>query len=88
MSQVSRVGLLLAVVAVACFLTAAGSAEMSKFRNCRALNAHYPHGVGRTGAHDHTSSGNPVTDLKRSNRLYLENRSPDRDKDGSACEKH
>ena len=88
MSQVSRVGLLLAVVAVACLLAAAGSAEMSKFRNCRALNARYPHGVGRVGARDHTSSGDPVTDFKRSNKLYLVNRSLDRDKDGIACEKH
>jgi hypothetical protein len=52
------------------------------------LNARYPHGVGRVGARDHTSSGDPVTDFKRSNKLYVENRGLDRDKDGIACEKH
>ena len=42
----------------------------SKFRNCKALNRVYPHGVGRYGARDHTSSGTPVTNFRRSNRLY------------------
>ena len=40
------------------------------FRNCTALNRVYPHGVGRYGARDHTS-GTPVTNFRRSNRLYL-----------------
>jgi hypothetical protein len=39
------------------------------------------------GAHDHTS-GVPVTNFYRSNRLYYLNRHLDRDKDGIACEKH
>jgi hypothetical protein len=57
-----------------------------QYRNCTALNKRYPHGVGRWGARDHTS-GTPVTTFKRSNRLYRQNRSLDRDKDGIACEK-
>jgi Ni/Co efflux regulator RcnB len=63
-------------------------APMASFRNCTALNRLYPHGVGRYGARDHTSSGNPVTNFRRSTRLYLRNRGLDRDKDGIACEKH
>ena len=43
---------------------------------------------GRFGARDHTRSGtNPVTNFRRSTRLYLQNRGLDRDKDGIACEK-
>jgi Excalibur calcium-binding domain len=58
----------------------------SAFRNCTAMHRVYPHGVGRFGARDHTS-GTPVTNFKRSNRLYRANRGLDRDKDGIACEK-
>jgi hypothetical protein len=58
----------------------------SMFRNCTALNRVYTHGVGRYGARDQTS-GTPVTNLGRSNRLYLQNGGLDRDKDGIACEK-
>jgi hypothetical protein len=42
--------------------------------------------VGKWGARDRTR-GVPVTNFKRSNRLYLLNRRLDRDKDGIACEK-
>jgi hypothetical protein len=56
------------------------------YKNCKALNARYPHGVGRFGARDHTS-GTPVTNFRRSNRLYRQNKARDRDKDGIACEK-
>jgi hypothetical protein len=62
----------------------------AQWRNCAAVNARYPHGVGRVGAHDATS-GDPVTNFKRSNLLYRTamkyNRGLDRDKDGIACEK-
>ena len=57
------------------------------YPNCKALNRVYPHGVGRVGAHDHTSGSPPVTNFKRSNRLYRENRARDRDGDKIACEK-
>ena len=55
------------------------------------MNKRYPHGVGRYGAHDHTT-GVPVTNFKHSTRLYKTamhyNKGLDRDKDGIACEKH
>jgi Excalibur calcium-binding domain len=66
---------------------AISSARVSiSYPNCKTLNARYPHGVGRWGARDHTS-GIPVTNFKRSNRLYRQNRNLDRDKDYIACEK-
>jgi hypothetical protein len=64
----------------------ASAPTASLYRNCKALNRVYPHGVGRYGARDHTS-GTPVTNFRRSNRLYRQNRGLDRDKDGIACEK-
>jgi hypothetical protein len=57
------------------------------YKNCKALNAKYPHGVGRKGARDHVSSGTPVTTFKVNNALYTANKRLDRDKDGVACEK-
>jgi hypothetical protein len=65
---------------------AADASTPGKFKNCTALNKRYPHGVGRVGARDKTS-GEPVTNFKRSNKLYRLNKSKDRDKDGIACEK-
>jgi hypothetical protein len=62
----------------------------SWYTNCTNFHLHYPHGVGRIHAHDHTS-GKPVTDFLRSNYLYAvamsHNSDLDRDKDGIACEK-
>jgi hypothetical protein len=62
-----------------------------RWKNCKRVNARYPHGVGKLRAHDKTS-GTPVTNFKRSTRVYLiamhYNRGLDRDKDGIACEKH
>lgn len=61
-----------------------------KFKNCTALNKVYAHGVGKSGARDHTS-GTPVTDFKKSTSLYKKiikyRKSLDRDKDGIACER-
>jgi hypothetical protein len=58
--------------------------------NCTKFNHKYPHGVGKKHAHDHTS-GTPVTNFKRSNKLYriaMRNNSDlDRDRDKIACEK-
>jgi Excalibur calcium-binding domain len=63
----------------------------AKWKNCKAVNRRYPHGVGRNHAHDATP-GVPVTNFKHSTRLYKiamsYNRGLDRDKDGIACEKH
>jgi hypothetical protein len=39
------------------------------YKNCTNLNKNYPYGLGRVGARDHTS-GTPVTNLKRSTKLY------------------
>ena len=65
---------------------AASDAGTITYKNCKALNARYPHGVGRFGARDHTS-GTPVTNFRRSNRLYRQNKARDHDHDGIACEK-
>jgi hypothetical protein len=55
------------------------------------LNARYPHGFAEVGAHDRTS-GEPVTNFKRSTKLYRlaigYNAGLDRDHDGIACEQH
>jgi hypothetical protein len=64
----------------------AAPAEARSYSNCKALNADYAHGVGKTGARDHTS-GASVTNFKRSAKLYRQNKSKDRDGDGVACEK-
>jgi Excalibur calcium-binding domain len=80
------------ILIAAAFATSSGWAVASpegtsiKYRNCKALNARYPHGVGRWGARDHTS-GTPVTNFKRSNILYRQNSHLDRDNDKIACEK-
>lgn len=59
------------------------------YSNCTHLNARYPHGVGRLGAHDHASE-TPLTTFKCSTRIYniamKYNRGLDRDHDGVACE--
>ncbi len=58
--------------------------------NCTNLNKRFPHGVGTRRAHDKTS-GTPVTNFRRSNRLYWRaerhNSDLDRDNDRIACEK-
>jgi hypothetical protein len=59
------------------------------FANCDALNAVYPHGVGRPGAVDHVSGSTaPVTDFQVDAAVYAANTGRDRDGDGIACEKH
>lgn len=72
------------------------AAPAKSYKNCTALNKVYPHGVGRIGARDKTS-GTPVTNFKRSNKVYSYNdgkapryageRDLDRDNDRIACEK-
>ena len=78
-------------------VAAIAKTKPKSYRNCRALNRDYPHGVGRKGARDKTSSGKPVTRFKTSTKLYAYNdgrgrrhspeRDLDRDNDGIACEK-
>ena len=59
------------------------------FQNCTAVHQHWPHGIGKNHAHDHTT-GTPVTDFTHSTKLYNHaigiNSDLDRDKDGIACE--
>jgi hypothetical protein len=68
------------------------------YPTCSVLNKVYPHGVGRSGARDHTSGG-PVTNFTVNTKAYNLNNGPhkagtktdydlDRDNDGIACEKH
>jgi hypothetical protein len=68
--------------------TAADAAPAKRFSNCTQLNKTYKHGVGRKGAHDHVTSGRPVTNFTRNTTVYKQNTARDRDKDGVACEKH
>jgi hypothetical protein len=63
------------------------SPAVKAYANCAALNVDYPHGVGRTGAHDHTSGSHPVTDFTVNDAVYEANQSHDGDKDGIACER-
>jgi len=70
---------------------AANSSIPYVWQNCTHLHKHYRHGVGRHGAHDHTS-GVPVTNFFVSTRLYNiamhYNHRLDADRDGIACEAH
>lgn len=71
--------------------TSADAAMPHKWKNCTIVNKRLPHGVGRNGAHDHVTSGTPVTNFRRDNAMYnaamRANRGLDRDHDGIACEK-
>lgn len=62
-----------------------------RWENCTSVNNRWEHGVGRRNARDQTT-GDPVTNFKRSNKLYRRamnhNRDLDRDRDKIACESH
>ena len=77
------------LIALAFAVGTAEAAAPPLYKNCTNLNKRYPHGVGKVGARDHTSD-EPVTNFRRSTRLYNQamsyNRGLDRDKDGIACE--
>lgn len=66
------------------------SAVSYHYKNCKALNKKYAHGVGKSNAHDKSSS-KKVTTFKHSTKLYkkiiAKNHGLDRDHDGIACEK-
>jgi hypothetical protein len=86
-----RRGIVGATVAAALLVTvgappSVGSVPTKRYRNCKALNRAYPHGVGRPGARDKTS-GRPVTIFRVSRSVYSQNTHLDRDRDGVACEK-
>jgi hypothetical protein len=74
------------LVVAACFPGPVDAATARHFTNCAAMHKVYPHGVGRSGARDHVSSGIPVTNFKVSTALYIVNKGLDRDHDGVACE--
>ena len=81
----------LVLIALSVALVGTADARIPKpWTNCAAVNALYPHGVGRFGAHDKTS-GTAVTNFTHSNWLYAlamkYNPGLDRDHDGIACEK-
>ena len=86
------VGIVAALTVLVASVPAAQEAVPYKWKNCTIVNNRYPHGVGRRFAHDKTTSGDPVTNFRRSTALYLTamryNRGLDRDRDGIACEKH
>ena len=86
------VGIVAALTVLVASVPAAREAVPYKWKNCTIVNNRYPHGVGKRFAHDKTTSGDPVTNFRRSTALYLTamhyNRGLDRDKDGIACEKH
>ncbi len=65
--------------------TTGAHAQARVFANCDAMHRVYAHGVGKSGAHDQTSS-TPVTNFKRNNALYRANKKSDRDGDGISCE--
>lgn len=83
-------GLLSLILAGSALITtgAAPARAAKHYSTCVALNRAYHHGVGRPHAHDHTRSGDPVTNFYRSRALYNANSDHDRDNDGIACEKH
>ena len=68
----------------------ADAAATGIYKNCTAFHTKYKHGVGKAGAHYHTS-GTPVTNFYRSTSVYKtaikKHSDLDRDKDGVACEK-
>lgn len=76
-------------------VTADAAPAARAYKNCKALNKVYPHGVGKTTAKDKTS-GKRVTNFTKSNKVYAMNDGRvkskgqydlDRDNDGIACEK-
>jgi hypothetical protein len=70
------------------------SGAVRHWSSCAAMQRVHPHGVGKVGAHDKTSS-TPVRNFYKNTALYLGNNGPragaeydlDRDNDGIACEK-
>ena len=87
------IALFVAVMAGLIVLASASAAREAipyRWKNCTIVNKRFPHGVGKLRAHDRTS-GTPVTNFRRSTRLYNEamryHPGLDRDKDGIACEK-
>jgi len=88
-----RMTRLLALAAVAVIAVApAASAMPAVYANCTNLHRTYPHGLGQTTAHDHVTSGRPVTNFTKNNARFADamryNKGLDRDHDHIACEAH
>jgi Excalibur calcium-binding domain len=95
-----RIRTLVAALGAGALLVAVAPAPASTdavpyvWQNCTHVHTKYPHGVGKANARDKTS-GTPVTNFKRSTRLYniamsynaMRGYNLDRDHDGIACEK-
>lgn len=62
----------------------ASAADTTKYKNCAAVNAKYKHGIAKQGFREQGGAltGRPYVNTK----LYIINKSRDRDKDGVACE--
>lgn len=94
--QLCGIATAVALCVAATAVPAEAAAKPRSYANCTALNKVYPHGVGRKGAHDHTS-GKPVTNFTVNSTVYSYNdggstrhageHDLDRDNDGVACEK-
>jgi hypothetical protein len=82
-----------AVVLSATAVPASAAPAPRSYKNCAELNKVYPHGVGRPGAWDKTSTGKRVTNFRVDKTVYYLNDGGfrqydlDRDNDGIACEK-
>lgn len=98
--RITAAALSFAVLSLPLAAVSADAAPKAKhYKNCAALNKVYPHGVGKSGAKDKTTSktSKPVTTFTRSTKVYTYNDGPrnkktgeydlDRDNDGVACEK-
>jgi hypothetical protein len=61
-------------------------AARAKYSNCKELNKVYPGGVSKS-AKNKNIGGKTTRQPTVNSKVYLENASKDRDKDGIACEK-
>jgi hypothetical protein len=65
-----------------------GADSATHYKNCAAMHADWPHGVGKLFARDHVADkkDKPVTTFHLSIGLYSANKKLDADHDGIACE--
>jgi len=68
--------------------TSQDASSVTRYKNCAALNADFPHGVARSDGKDVTSGGaDPVTTFAVNEAVYAANTRRDFDGDGVACER-
>lgn len=83
---------ILSVVLIGCLMSGTGAIanaspqlQDKKFSNCSALNKVYPGGVAK--AKNWKNKGGEIKNKPEVNaKVYTDNKSKDRDKDGIACE--